>query len=167
MENKTFEVTEDLFATQGQRFVNFTIDMIMRYVIIFGIGLIIAIIAKITDNYEIVLWMTSIGQFEEYLLGFIILLIYYTTMETLLSRSIGKYITKTIVVMGDGSKPDLGTIFKRTLCRFIPFDGLSYFGGDHRGWHDSISDTYVVNKELFDAKKELFFAFDEIGTNQE
>jgi hypothetical protein len=37
-------------------------------------------------------------------------------------------------------------IFIRTLSRFIIFEGLSYLGSVSRGWHDSLSGTYVVKK---------------------
>ncbi|MEO8515402.1 MAG: RDD family protein, partial [Flavobacterium sp.] len=110
-------------------------------------------------------WVTHVGKFEEFLIGIIFMLLYFIVMEVTFSRTLGKYITKTIVVMEDGSKPDTATIIKRTLCRFIPFDGLSYFGTPSRGWHDSISDTWVVKKEEFEREKELFYSFEEIGNN--
>ena len=69
--------------------------------------------------------------------------------------------------MEDGTKPDAQTIIKRTLCRLIPFDGLSFFGTPSRGWHDSMSDTYVVKKDLFDEKVCLFYSLDEIGMDNE
>jgi hypothetical protein len=36
--------------------------------------------------------------------------------------------------------------FIRTLSRFIVFEALSYLGSVSRGWHDSLSGTYVVKK---------------------
>lgn len=162
---ESFRVTDELLASQGQRLANFFIDMAMRFIILFVIGIVLALIGTLMDLPALIDWLQNVGTFEDYLISFFIIFVYYVIMEITLSRTIGKYITKTIVVMGDGSKPNDGTIIKRTLCRFIPFDPLS-FAGDGRGWHDSISDTYVVRKEDFDEKMKLFYAFDEIGKQE-
>lgn len=162
MESRTFRVTSDLWATQGQRVANFFIDLLMRYVLIFVLGFLIALFANFAGNENLLLWLENIDTLTDYLISVVILLIYYAIFEMYFSRTISKYITKTVVVMGDGSKPDSGTIVKRTLCRLIPFDAFSFLG-DGRGWHDTMSKTYVVQKELFDEKKRLFYAFEEIG----
>ena len=36
-------------------------------------------------------------------------------------------------------------------------------GGNTRGWHDSLSDTYVVKKDLLDERKNQFYELDEIS----
>ncbi len=113
-------------------------------------------------NYGFIERIGELNKIEEYLLGAVVALVYYSLFEMFLSRTIAKYITKTVVVMRDGSKPDSGTIMKRTLCRLIPFNALSFLG-DGRGWHDTLSDTYVVQKELFEEKQRLFYSFEEIG----
>jgi uncharacterized RDD family membrane protein YckC len=95
------------------------------------------------------------------------MVLYYSITESLFSRTIGKLITKTIVVDINGEKPASGIIIKRSFCRLIPFNHFSFLGGNTRGWHDSISNTYVVNKELFEAKKKQFYELDEIGISQE
>lgn len=48
-------------------------------------------------------------------------------------KTIGKYITKTIVVMEDGSKPKASDIVLRSLCRLIPFDAFSFLGTEGKG----------------------------------
>jgi uncharacterized RDD family membrane protein YckC len=72
-----------------------------------------------------------------------------------------------MVVNEDGSTIDLGTALRRTLCRVIPFEQFSFLGSSTRGWHDSIPDTYVVQKAAFEEAKHLFYAFDEIGNAPE
>lgn len=89
-------------------------------------------------------------------------LIYYFVMEVICGRSVGKFATGTIVVDENGLKPDAKVILKRTLCRCIPFDALTFFGGS-RGWHDSISNTYVVNKKELEEEVNLFQDFNLIG----
>ncbi|MNT53298.1 RDD family protein [compost metagenome] len=153
-------------ATQGQRFLNYVIDLIVQYVIIFVLGFIFSVLSLLTGYTGIMDWIGSMGDLEGYLVFFFVVILYYTLFESLCSRTIGKYITKTIVVNEDGSKPDSQIILKRTLCRLIPFDGLSFLGSG-RGWHDSISDTYVVDKGLLDEKMQLLSAFEEIGKDSE
>lgn len=167
MENNTFRVTPDMFASQGQRFLNYLIDWGLQYGVGVAIGLGIALIAEIFGNNTLLEFLASMGGIEEYLIGAVITLVYYALCETLLSRTIAKYITKTMVVMGDGSKPNAMSILKRTFCRIIPFDALSFLGNTGRGWHDSISDTYVVKKDVFEEQKKLFYSFDEIGKQEE
>lgn len=161
---KQFVITEDIYATQGQRISNYLIDLVIQYIIAILLGVLAVLISELLGMYSFVDWIENMGRIEGYLLGFFILVIYYGTFEILLSRTIGKFITKTIVVLEDGSKPDAGTILKRTFCRLIPFEQFSFLGGYSRGWHDSISDTYVVNKAALEEEKRLFYDFEEIGS---
>ncbi|KGO89705.1 RDD family protein [Flavobacterium suncheonense] len=166
MENKTFRVTSNLWATQGQRFVNYIIDWVIQFglavLLLIGVGIVLVAMGD-TAFFERI---DNMGKLGEYAFGAVVTLIYYALFEAFLSRTIAKYITKTVVVMADGSKPDSGTIIKRTFCRLIPFNAFSFLG-DGRGWHDTISDTYVVQKDLFEEKKRLFYSFEEIGAKEE
>lgn len=166
MEAREFRITDEVLATQGQRFLNYVIDLIVQYLIIFVLGFIFSVLSLLTGYTGIMDWIGSMGDLEGYVVFFFVVILYYTLFESLCSRTIGKYITKTIVVNEDGSKPDSQIILKRTLCRLIPFDGLSFLGSG-RGWHDSISDTYVVDKGLLDEKMQLLSAFEEIGKDSE
>lgn len=165
--SKTFYITDDLLASTGQRFLNYIIDRLVVYALIFILAAGVGIIANLIGAYEFLNSMANISALAEYGIYFALMITYYTLFEGYTSRSVGKYITKTIVVNEDGSKPDVGDIFKRTLCRLIPFDAFSYLGSDARGWHDTIPDLYVVKKEDFENKKELFYSFDEIGKSAE
>lgn len=167
MTQEEFEVTDDLMASKGQRFLNYIIDVVIIYILIFGVSFITALIATHLEATSFLEWLQNINGLEEYLIYFIIMIPYFTLMESFFSKSIGKFITKTMVVLEDGSKPESGTILRRTLCRIIPFDALSFLGTPSRGWHDSITDTYVVRKDDFERSKELFYAFEEIGINQD
>ncbi|MEC8885384.1 MAG: RDD family protein, partial [Bacteroidota bacterium] len=73
----------------------------------------------------------------------LIFLLYQGLTEYFFQKTVGKYITKTIVVTKDGKKPDAGTIALRTLCRLIPFDRLSFLITKN-GFHDRFSNTQVV-----------------------
>ncbi|MGL2965632.1 RDD family protein [Flavobacterium sp. XGLA_31] len=170
MENhyeKQFLVTDDLLASNQQRFANYLIDYAVQVVfgLVLGIGLGIVLTffgySNASDFFE------KMTKVQEYIFGIVIALLYYNLTEIFMARSIAKFITRTLVVMEDGSKPDYRTILMRTICRIIPFNQLSFLGTPCRGWHDSLSKTYVVKKNLFEEKRDLFYSFEEIGKTGE
>jgi ABC-type lipoprotein export system ATPase subunit len=80
--------------------------------------------------------------------------IYYSIFEGLTGRTIGKYITQTkVVVQRDGTRPSMSNCLLRSLCRFIPFDFISFFFRRPLGWHDSLSNTIVTENKLPYKKK--------------
>lgn len=167
MENQEFLVTDDLLASRWQRLLNYIIDVIIVYVLIIVLSFIVALIATLLGFMSIIERLSNLSDLEGYLVFFMIMIPYFTIMESISSKTVGKFITKTMVVLEDGTKPQSGTILRRTFCRIIPFDGFSFLGDPSRGWHDTISDTYVVKKDDFEKKKELYYAFNEIGKSQE
>ena len=72
-----------------------------------------------------------------------------------------------VVVLEDGTKPTTSDIVIRSLCRFIPFEAFSFLGDEGRGWHDSLSDTYVVDVEKLNAIKKAKTDIDLIGVKDE
>ncbi|MES2409918.1 MAG: RDD family protein [Bacteroidota bacterium] len=158
-ENKQgqFKVTDDIIAKLELRLLNWILDIIM---LIFLFLLLITIVIAVSQSYgnkaiPAYLIVNPIGQFT-----FIttIRLIYYIFLETLFGQTIGKFITKTIVVDENGERVTHEVILIRTLCRLIPFYEFSFFGIPSRGWHDSISKTYVVNNDLLKEKKKAFYS---------
>ena len=102
--------------------------------------IIIIVIAGVTGD-------ANLSKPLIYLISFSVQIVYYTLLEASTGKSIGKMITKTKVTNGDFSKPSLGTIFKRSLCRIIPFEPFSFFGSSSpAGWHDTITDTWVIDE---------------------
>ncbi|AWH84696.1 RDD family protein [Flavobacterium album] len=151
----------DLLATKGQRLANLIIDFIFRFVLIFAFGMLAGLLTAV--GYDgLYIWIQNPGTWSEYLIEWGLLVVYYLLMEMTTQRTIGKLITGTKVVMEDGSKPPAGTIALRTLCRLIPFDAFSFLGD--RGWHDSITHTYVVDVKKYNAAKHLEDSFAEIGS---
>lgn len=74
-----------------------------------------------------------------------IALLYYVISESFWQRTPAKFITRTKVVMMDGTKPSFGTILLRTVVRWVPLEALSFVGRGHpAGWHDRWSHTFVV-----------------------
>lgn len=155
METKEFAITDDLLASKGQRFINFIIDLFVVYLITIGIGAAINIIGQLMDNYKLSDWITSLTLIENLFFGLIVLFFYYAIMEMYLSRTFGKYFTKTLVVKHNGAKPKVKSIIVRTLVRMIAFEAFSFLNHNARGWHDTLSVTYVVKKHEFVAKMKV------------
>ena len=155
METKEFMITDDLLASKGQRFLNMIIDLFIVYVLTMGIGAAINILGEVTGNFKLSEWIISLTLVENILFGVVVLFFYYLIMETYLSRTFGKYFTKTIVVKPNGTKPKLKSTVIRTLVRLIPIEAFTFLNDDARGWHDTLSVTYVVNKhEFMERRKE-------------
>ncbi len=127
-------------ATSGKRFVNYLIDVIVYYVLSALWGVVLALSSPAT-----VLEENTSNTLTIYLTVFLILFGYYTIMEGAFNgKTVGKMITRTRAVQEDGSPLGWEKAALRSLCRFIPFEPFSFFGGSI-GWHDSIPKTLVIN----------------------
>ena len=157
-------ITQDVLASKGIRFLNFIIDYIVFIIVSFVIGAAIGFFSEITGNYalyDFIVYNDSL--LFEYAYTIVIWTIYYTTMETLTGKSIGKFITKSQAVMADGSKLTFEKALVRSLCRFIPFEQFSFLGEGGKGWHDSITKTFVVDDKKFREKQETDLGLEELG----
>lgn len=159
MENqKQFTVTEELYATHSQRFLNWLADMVIQVLLLFVILVFIMAIAETNGNKALQQYIVNMNTVAQYTVSAVILLVYYNVFEIFFSRTVGKFITNTIVVDENGDAPGYEMIMVRSLCRLIPLYGISLLGIPPRGWHDSISKTYVVAKKELEEKKRLFYA---------
>lgn len=80
-------------------------------------------------------------------------------------RTIGKYITGTRVIRTDGQNPTFEEYLIRNISRLVPFDAFSFLGGGN-GWHDSWSDTRVINIKNYEAEKQAKDDINSIGTKE-
>ena len=158
------ELTTNLLANNGKRFLNYLIDLAFQYGIGYLLGFVLGYMYIYLNIETPYLWVTNMNKLEELFLSYMIMLVYYTFFETLFQRSPAKFITGTRVINHDGSKPSFGTIVKRTFCRMIPFDHFSYLGEAGKGWHDSIPEAYVIDVKKYEEAKYLKNSFDEIGS---
>jgi uncharacterized RDD family membrane protein YckC len=163
MKTKKFTITENVLASQGQRFLNVIIDLVFIYILVLSTGTTIVLIAEATNNFAVSSWVENMNFVEIIAYGLLILFFYYFLTEVYFSRTLAKLLTRTLVVKRDGSKPTVKMIFIRTLSRFIVFEGLSYLGSVSRGWHDSLSGTYVVKKKRLATSKRFFNNPEEFG----
>lgn len=167
MSQREYIIPDEIIASNRQRFVNVVIDYVARLGLTFVIGMIAAMIGVLTGNEEILIFFQNITRIQELTIGLVVLLVYYNIFEIFFGTTIGKLMTKTVVVDEYGEKPTANAILIRSLCRLIPFEVFSFFGTPCIGWHDSLSKTYVVSKEDLRISKELFHSFEEIGENPE
>ncbi len=127
-------------ASKWTRFANYILDLIVIQIIIICFGWLLVALNTgelfFTDN-----------RLMDYIITAFFGTIYYSIIETYTNgKSIGKFITNTRVLTLEDETPDFNMILKRSLCRYIPFDALSFIGADSNGWHDSISKTKVIKE---------------------
>ena len=117
------------------RFIHLIVDTIAFIIVMIIFAFIFGLFINPTDESLIAI------------LGYLILAAsffgYYVFMETKYQKTIGKFITKTKVINKNGTKPELGDIVRRTFCRLIPFDRISFLFTKN-GFHDRLSDTTIV-----------------------
>lgn len=173
MSHQNFRVSSDIYASKEKRFINYIIDIVVFYVAFFAFSFIfgfvyVLVTGDVETVTEIAYDLENLNPWLDRLITAIIYSIFYMICESLLrGRTVGKFITKTKVIMEDGERPKVSDIILRSLCRIIPFEGFSFLGEKGRGWHDSMSDTYVVDIAKFKAKKEGESGIDLIGRSIE
>lgn len=139
------EITYDMLAAKNKRFVNYVVDRTLTY--------ITALFAfyfsfRLYENTSLKTpqdWAVILNSFDFALYDAIVIIVYYGLLESLLMRTAGKYVTDTMVVMRDGTKPTSTAVLIRTLCRLIPFYQISFFGRLPVGIQDAFSKTVVVD----------------------
>lgn len=155
-----------LLTSDRDRFFNCVIDSIFILITIFLFSLFVVIVGNIFEVGIYNMWVEiviDLGMWGTYIL---FAMIYYFFFESIFGRTIGKFFTGSIVVNENGLKPRFTVIFKRTLCRLIPFDALSFLGKSEKLWHDSLSATYVVEKKALEKDIEFFYNINLIGVQE-
>ena len=169
----TFTITPDLYATKGNRFTNYIIDLVFIVAVFLALIFIFGYFyySYVEDTTAVDAYLneeeTVNPLLDRLITSVVIALIYFALEFFSKGRSIGKFITKTKVVLEDGSKPTALDYFKRSFSRIIPFEAFSFLGAEGRGWHDRISKTYVVDIAKFEAKRKTEYELDQIGIIQD
>ena len=158
MKTEEFTITDELYASQFQRFLNLCIDLMFIYIIVLSLGTTIILVALSANNFEWSNWVENLSTIEIGFYAVIVAFLYYYFTEVYFSRTIAKLITHTIVVNADGTKPSGKSFFVRTCCRFIPFEVFTFLKEFPRGWHDTFSQTYVVKKRKLNKMRKQFNA---------
>lgn len=120
-------------APTWKRLVNFIIDYLMMLIIV--VGFILMRPTFLNDD----------STLKMYLIIYIVFFLYYSIMEGIFGRTIGKFITGTTVVRSaDLEKITFSQAMGRSVSRFVPFEPFSLLGS-LTGWHDDWANTMVVN----------------------
>jgi len=134
-----------VYATTGQRFLNYLIDAIVLYGLLFLIAFVAGAFAGSSDINASFADSLANNKIFQYIFTLVLQIVYYLTFEGLShGRTLGKLVTKTVAMKADFTPLTAGDAAIRTLCRLIPFEPLSGFGGFP--WHDKLSKTIVVQK---------------------
>ncbi|RZJ48674.1 MAG: RDD family protein [Flavobacterium sp.] len=166
MNNPVYILEKKLLASDRDRFFNCVIDFVFILFLIFIVSLLIGIIGMIFQWDIFRMWEETIIDLGGVVTYFSFSMLYYLVFEVFFGRTIGKFITGSIVVNENGLKPGFGIICLRTLYRLIPFDPLSFLTMSGRIWHDSFSKTYVVEKKDLKNDMELFYELNLIGKKE-
>ncbi|MBK8346290.1 MAG: RDD family protein [Saprospiraceae bacterium] len=163
--SSTYIVTHDTLAGSGVRFLNYLIDSLaILLALLFLFVIYFAFVAEISpEEYDLSLEETG-NDVVINILSIVLMAVYYFLFESSIGRTPGKYVTGTVVVDRNGNIPSATQVLQRTLSRFIPFEFLSFLGRDARGWHDNISDTYVVYVKKLEDSKSTFTNMNELGS---
>lgn len=145
------------------RIANYAIDIIVVLALLFISG-IVASLLTYAGIYGPSDFFSEMGDGMSRLVGVVYLFLYYSIMEITTQRTVGKYITGTMVINEEGLKPEPRSILGRSLCRAFSLEALSFLRAYPRGWHDTASGTYVVNANKLKEITRLKNAIDEIGT---
>jgi uncharacterized RDD family membrane protein YckC len=164
MVEKSYFVSANVVARKEARFFNFVVDYISIFLILVLISILNMVFFLDIDSEVVDSSIIPEGNtLAEYIIFSLQSISYYFVLEVLTGRTIGKWLTGSIVVDISGNKPPTSTILKRSLLRLIPFEYLSFLGHRARGWHDQYSDTYVVYKKKLEAEKSTFEDLESLG----
>ena len=122
-------------AGKGRRFGTLILDYVGYYILALVSGIVMGVVFGPHA-------LDLLAGANAYLFAFVLFIGYYLFFEGIWGRTPGKLILGTAVTDLQGQPPTLGTIFKRTLARCVPFEAFTFFGTT--GFHDKASRTQVV-----------------------
>ena len=128
----------------GKRFIHFVIDyLFVSFLLLPLLGALIGIVSALSgiDRSS----MNNILINYRLLLGSGIMILYYILFEYFLNKTIGKVLTRSMVVTETGTKPSFKSCLLRTLIRFVPFEAFSILSSDSKMWHDKWTKTVVTS----------------------
>lgn len=163
---KPLQIKPEMLATRTNRFVNFIIDSLLVGIIQVGATEGCNTLYKKYGNEILHIGPPVVDNMKYLLLAMALNIVYFGLFESLTMRTPGKFVTNTMVINNDGTKPGDGRIFFRTLCRLIPLEAISFLWQPAVGIHDSFSKTRVVDIDEFNKGHQSKDVKD-IGTNEE
>jgi uncharacterized RDD family membrane protein YckC len=135
--------------SSGRRFLHYLVDSFIIWLINFGIQMMLTSVSEaafLPGEVRFVIFSLQPSYF-------LVFIGYYMIFEFFFQKTPGKFLSRSRVINEYCEKPDGGTLFLRTIIRFIPFDGITCISD--RGWHDKWSNTWVVSDKDYHAWKAL------------
>lgn len=161
---KYLQIVDRNKASLGTRFANNIIDTIVLIIINFIISFISIMIYNFTLLHFFYFYNNG-GFLWDIFTGSIVAFFYFFLWEKLSEgKTPGKYVTGTVVISTDGQKPTTKQYLSRSLYRIIPFEAFTFFGSD--GWHDSMSDTRVIDHKNYESEKQTKSDIDSLGNKE-
>jgi len=124
-------------ASAEKRFGNYLLDLVFYYVLMVLVGVIITLMDPSFPDDD--------AMFR--LLGVLFYFLYCFSFEVIAGKTPAKFITRTRVVDKFGRQPQAISISGRSISRLVPLEPLSFLGAYARGWHDSWSNTWVIDEK--------------------
>lgn len=87
-------MSKGVLTSKEKRFLNFVIDYIMQLIVGVVMGYVLFFIADIFNTDALYGFLDEDNKLTDYIFGFIILVAYYSIIEALTARSLGKFITR-------------------------------------------------------------------------
>jgi uncharacterized RDD family membrane protein YckC len=147
--NILLDIEQDLSlerASVGARFANFLIDLVFYYIVWFGMLALLMISIRQDTGDSFFLREDKGSVLLQYLLSITSFLTFFTIVEGASNgKTLGKLVTGTRAQKMDGSRLTWKDAFLRSVCRLVPFEAFSAFGG--LPWHDKWTDT-IVTKDV-------------------
>ncbi|MGE6218642.1 RDD family protein [Nubsella zeaxanthinifaciens] len=141
-------------ANTNKRLVNYLIDLVAFYVIMFFLGFLLEIAFPGAIPYN------DINPVLDRVVSLLLYAVIMFTIEAAFQgKSLGKLITGTRAINVHGAPPTFIQLLTRNFVRAVPFNALSAFGQPCVPWHDRWSDTYVIDEKLLalQQRKDVFF----------
>ena len=166
---KILRIVENNRANSWIRFGNLFIDRIVILALFMAFGFFATLMYEvfgIAFFYDIAISLGSVNKLMDIIITSTTYFLYALLMEYFTKgRTIGKYITGTKAISTDGTEPTFYDYFIRNISRLVPFDAFSFLGGGN-GWHDSWSDTRVVNVKKYKAETQMKSEIENIGVKE-
>lgn len=142
-------------AGTGKRLANYLIDVITFYIVVLVAGVLL-MPSNMSVSETAHIFEGFLGTIIDRLLASLLYGLYMFFVEALFKgKSLGKLITGTRAVNGDGSPITVKTAFLRGLSRAVPFEVFSAFGNPSYPWHDRWTRTYVIDEKLSMTRTEI------------
>jgi len=160
-----YRTVERYKAEKILRFANGIIDSVFTYILVVIVYLIVVFIYSVATGSDFTTNTDNVSNMNpllDRLITSVLFAIFMFIIEfATKGRSLGKFITGTMVVHENGGLPTSNDFLKRNFSRIVPFDALSFFGTN--GWHDSWSDTRVVKRNAYLEALERENSIEDIG----